>query len=181
MMNNPYRKKAASEPKAASASDKNKTKTKIDPLDGILEKLRPFQREAFEFATKGKAFQRQWADSSSDTFEYDPNLLGQGKILLADEMGLGKTISSLAIMTAYRDEWPLLILCPASLRHMWPCEIERFLPSIPPSAVYVVGGFDDAGFLSRRDRIQIVVATYSLSCKHARPRHVYCRNSTFSA
>lgn len=80
-------------------------------------------------------------------------------------MGLGKTVTSLAIMTQYRQEWPLLILCPASLRHTWPCEIEKFLPSLPASAIYVVSGFDDADFLDnpvKKKQIQIVVATYSL-------------------
>ena len=65
-------------------------------------------------------------------------------------------------MAHYRTEWPLLILCPASLRHTWPAEIETFLPEIPPAAVYVVSGFDDADFFSRRKSLQIVVATYSL-------------------
>lgn len=65
-------------------------------------------------------------------------------------------------MTNYMDEWPLLILCPASLRHTWPAEIEKFLPTLPSSAVYVVSGFDDTAFLKRRAEIKIVVATYSL-------------------
>ena len=65
-------------------------------------------------------------------------------------------------MAHYQTEWPLLILCPASLRHTWPAEIETFLPEIPPAAVYVVSGFDDADFFSRRTSLQIVIATYSL-------------------
>jgi SWI/SNF-related matrix-associated actin-dependent regulator 1 of chromatin subfamily A len=76
-----------------------------------------------------------------------------------------KTVTSLAIMLAYQHEWPLLILCPASLRYTWPAEIETFYPTIPHSAIYVVKGFDDCDFLSniqKKSRIQIVVATYSL-------------------
>jgi SWI/SNF-related matrix-associated actin-dependent regulator of chromatin subfamily A-like protein 1 len=65
-------------------------------------------------------------------------------------------------MAHYQHEWPLLILCPASLRHTWPAEIEKFIPELPPSAVHVVSGFDDADFYARRGSIQIVVATYSL-------------------
>ena len=85
-------------------------------------------------------------------------------------------------MTYYQTEWPLLILCPASLRYTWPSEIEKFLPQIPPSAVYVCKGFQDVGFLDsssssssnpkkkggkaagpkiRRD-LRVVVVTYSL-------------------
>jgi SNF2 family DNA or RNA helicase len=137
-------------------------------LERILEKLRPFQREAFEFATKGTTYSRQWASDDArkpQTEPLDQNLIGKGRILLADEMGLGKTVTSLAIMTYYMKEWPLLILCPASLRHTWPAEIEKFLPSLPASAIYVVSGFEDADFYAnerKRSRIKIVVATYSL-------------------
>ena len=50
-------------------------------------------------------------------------------------------------------------------RYTWPAEIEKFYPSLPHSAVYVVKGFDDCDFYSnptKRSRIQIVIATYSL-------------------
>ena len=123
-------------------------------LREVLPKLRPFQREAYDFAIGEK--------SSSKSNNKPRNL---GKILLADEMGLGKTVTSLAIMAKYRDEWPLLILCPASLRHIWPNEIEKWFPSLPSDHIYVVSGFDDADFYdnpSKRKRIEIVVATYSL-------------------
>jgi SWI/SNF-related matrix-associated actin-dependent regulator 1 of chromatin subfamily A len=46
-----------------------------------------------------------------------------------------------------------------------PGEIEKFIPSLPPSSIYVVSGFDDADFYenkSKRSKIQIVIATYSL-------------------
>ena len=76
-------------------------------------------------------------------------------------MGLGKTVTSLAIMLKYHSEWPLLILCPSSLRYMWPNEIEKFIPSLPSSSVYVVSGFDDVDFVQRK-KVQIVVASYSL-------------------
>lgn len=118
---------------------------KNDDLDALLERLRPFQREGFDFATKG-------TDS-------------RGRLLIADEMGLGKTVTSLAIMLAFKSEWPLLILCPASLRYTWPSEIEKFYPWMPHSDVYVVKGFDDCDFYSnphKRERIKVVIATYSL-------------------
>mmetsp|Transcript_14620 Transcript_14620/g.31495 ORF Transcript_14620/g.31495 Transcript_14620/m.31495 type:complete len:1097 (+) Transcript_14620:143-3433(+) len=130
---------------AAAATTSTGTTSSSPELDGILSKLRPFQREGFRFATEDKK--------------------SKGRVLLAFEMGLGKSVTSLAIMAQYMSEWPLLILCPASLRHIWPAEIEKFIPSLPPSAVYVVSGFDDADFYSnpnKRNRIRIVVATYSL-------------------
>lgn len=141
-------------------------------LDRILRQLRPFQRQAYQFATRGsngvassneKRAVAKKADAHSSSQE--ESLLGDGRLLLCDEMGLGKSVTSLAIMMHYRQEWPLLILCPASLRHTWPAEIEKFLPQLSPSAIYVVQGFDDADFFdnsAKRSKIQIVVATYSL-------------------
>lgn len=141
-------------------------------LSSLLKRLRPFQREAYDFCTKGIISSRQFhtpankRNEKKEPLVYRPEYLGKGRILLADEMGLGKTVTSLAIMAHYRkEEWPLLILCPASLRHTWPGEIEKFIPSLPASSVYVVTGFDDADFYenkAKRDKIQIVVATYSL-------------------
>ncbi len=43
----------------------------------------------------------------------------RGRVLLADDMGLGKTIQSIAIACYYRDEWPLLVVCPSSVRMYW--------------------------------------------------------------
>ncbi|KAG7353456.1 helicase [Nitzschia inconspicua] len=155
------------------ATDKNSA------LERLLKQLRPFQREAYDFATKGIVNTRQDESSGSASdikrktnspVVYDPKLMGQGRLLLADEPGLGKSATSLAIMTHYREEWPLLILCPSSLRFTWPGEIEKFLPELSPSAVYVVQGFDDADFYEnewKRKRIKIVVASYSLLQKRS--------------
>jgi len=38
-------------------------------------------------------------------------------------MGVGKTIQAISISILYRSEWPLLILCPSSLRLTWRDEI----------------------------------------------------------
>ena len=123
-------------------------------LQDILPKLRPFQREAYDFATGGSS------KNGNGTKPRTP-----GKVLIADEMGLGKTLSSLAIMAHYRDEWPLLVLCPASLKNIWPSEIEKWFPSLPSDHIYVVSGFDDSDFYDnprKRKKIEIVVASYSL-------------------
>ncbi len=139
-------------------------------LDVLLQKLRPFQKEGYEFATSTR--KSTSTDESGRGHGHGHGHEnggggggGDGRILLADEMGLGKTVTSLAIMLAYKDEWPLLILCPASLRYTWPAEIEKFYPSLPTTAVYIVKGFDDCDFYSnsnKRSRIKIVIATYSL-------------------
>jgi len=62
----------------------------------ILKALLPFQRTGVEFV-----------------------LARQGRALIADDMGLGKTIQALAIMQEYHQDWPLLVICPSSLRLTW--------------------------------------------------------------
>lgn len=42
-----------------------------------------------------------------------------GCVLIGDEMGLGKTFQGLSIASFYSEDWPLLIVCPSSLRHSW--------------------------------------------------------------
>jgi SWI/SNF-related matrix-associated actin-dependent regulator 1 of chromatin subfamily A len=53
-----------------------------------------------------------------------------GRILLGDEMGVGKTIQAIAIMYLFKAEWPLLILCPSSLKYTWRDELMNWLPTL---------------------------------------------------
>jgi len=43
----------------------------------------------------------------------------EGRVLIADEMGLGKSIQALGVSLYYQKEWPLLIVCPASVKPAW--------------------------------------------------------------
>lgn len=52
----------------------------------------------------------------------------KGRILLADEPGLGKTIQAIAIACCYKPDWPVLVICPSSVRPMWAREWERWGP-----------------------------------------------------
>ena len=54
----------------------------------------------------------------------------KGRILLADEMGVGKTIQAIGISLLYKENWPVLIICPASLKFVWRNEILRWIPDI---------------------------------------------------
>ena len=42
-----------------------------------------------------------------------------GRILIGDEMGVGKTIQAIGISYVFKDDWPLLIVCPSSLVFNW--------------------------------------------------------------
>ena len=42
-----------------------------------------------------------------------------GRGLIADDMGLGKTLQAIAVMSYYREDWPLLVVCPSSVKGVW--------------------------------------------------------------
>ncbi|CAI2377978.1 unnamed protein product [Moneuplotes crassus] len=51
-----------------------------------------------------------------------------GRILLGDEMGVGKTLQAICIGVVYHSDWPLLILCPSSLKLNWQDELLKWVP-----------------------------------------------------
>ena len=62
-----------------------------------------------------------------------------GRCLIADEMGLGKTLQAIMLAYQYVSEWPLLIICPSSLRFVWREQLSRWLGGlIEPGDVHVV-------------------------------------------
>lgn len=54
-------------------------------------------------------------------------ILRGGRLLCGDEMGLGKTLTALAVTFQYREEWPVLVICPPTLRHQWRSQILHWL------------------------------------------------------
>ena len=65
-------------------------------LKSLLEKLRPFQREAFEFATSTKSIESKssFTKKKNDVVSHDNH---RGRILLADEMVCREFSSSLQL------------------------------------------------------------------------------------
>ncbi|XP_053452761.1 DNA annealing helicase and endonuclease ZRANB3 isoform X1 [Nycticebus coucang] len=98
-------------------------------LDILPDKLRanllPFQKEGITFA-----------------------LRRDGRCMVADEMGLGKTIQAISIAYFYKEEWPLLIVVPSSLRYPWTEEIEKWIPELSPEEVNVIQNKTDVGGIS---------------------------------
>ncbi|CAN8063132.1 unnamed protein product [Agarophyton chilense] len=83
-------------------------KTSLDEILPPLmcEKLMQFQWEGVNFALKRG-----------------------GRCLIGDDMGLGKTLQAIAVARIYMTNWPLLIICPSSLRINWKEELLNWLGS----------------------------------------------------
>ncbi|CAI2382484.1 unnamed protein product [Moneuplotes crassus] len=52
-----------------------------------------------------------------------------GRAIIGDEMGVGKTIQAIATAYVYKEDWPVLVICPSSLKHIWKYEILKWLSS----------------------------------------------------
>eukprot|EP00884_Botryococcus_braunii_P002065 jgi/Botrbrau1/1185/Bobra.0162s0066.1 len=98
-------------------------------------------------------------------FQKDGVLFGlqrSGRILIADEMGVGKTLQAIALVSCYMEEWPVLVVAPASLRLIWAEELEKWLPChVRPSAMHVIEGRADR-IRPGVDKYQIVITSYEM-------------------
>ncbi|KAI5750295.1 hypothetical protein M8J76_014421 [Diaphorina citri] len=103
----------------------------------LLDSLYPFQKTGIQFGVSKN-----------------------GRCIIADDMGLGKTIQALGIADYYREDWPLLIMCPASMRFQWDEEIRTHLPHVPGSSIYVINSGKDE-FVDP----MVVITSYDLMTK----------------
>lgn len=56
---------------------------------------------------------------------------------IRDEMGLGKTLQAIAIAARYREDWPVLVICPSSVRMSWANEFMKWL-DIPEEDIRII-------------------------------------------
>ncbi|TEB17678.1 hypothetical protein C9890_0496, partial [Perkinsus sp. BL_2016] len=84
----------------------------------------------------------------------------QGRFLIADEMGLGKTLQAIMVAYQYSSEWPLLVVCPSSIRFVWKEQLSRWLGGLidPVTDVQVITKGKE---VPRRDA-KIVIVPYIL-------------------
>lgn len=88
-------------------------------------------------------------------------VLRRGRILIADDMGLGKTIQGIAIAAYYREEWPVLVVTPSSVRFTWKEAFLRWMPSLNQDQVTVlVTGSDSVSPCH-----QVIITSYDLLTK----------------
>ena len=93
---------------------------KIHKLPNNIEKIFVLK----EFRTKPSNLDKIPANLLSQLLPYQKQgilfaLERNGKVMLCDEAGLGKTVQAIGISCCYKDEWPIIVICPASLRQHW--------------------------------------------------------------
>ncbi|NXK87838.1 ZRAB3 endonuclease, partial [Formicarius rufipectus] len=96
----------------------------------LRKKLLPFQEKGILFA-----LQRTETSVLND-------------VPLFSQMGLGKTIQAIAISYYYKNEWPLLIVVPSSLRYPWVDEMEKWIPELSPDDISIIHNKTDIGGIS---------------------------------
>ena len=87
------------------------TKDKQKSIDSLPDKFLSF---LYQFQKDGISF----------------GIQRKGRFLLADEMGVGKSIQAIGVALLYKENWPVLIICPSSLKLVWRDEILKWIPDI---------------------------------------------------
>lgn len=85
-----------------------------------------------------------------------------GRLLLADEMGVGKTIQAIGISAIYKENWPVLVLCPSSLKLAWRDEIINWLTEIVSKKEVQVFKTSKDNF---KEQAKFYVMSYDLSIR----------------
>jgi SWI/SNF-related matrix-associated actin-dependent regulator 1 of chromatin subfamily A len=73
------------------------------------------------------------------------------------DMGLGKTIQAICLAQWFKSDWPLIIVCPSSLRYQWLNSLNRWLPQVSNKDILVIT--DTKEYLSRSP---ITIISYDL-------------------
>lgn len=116
----------------STANDKEIDLTeKLD--EEMIKKMFPFQREGVKFGIRR-----------------------QGRCMIADEMGLGKTVQALGIAGWFKEDWPLIIVCPASVTQTWKNAALRWLSFLREDQIEVA----DSQKSDRFPRCSVIIMSY---------------------
>nr|XP_019958883.1 PREDICTED: DNA annealing helicase and endonuclease ZRANB3 [Paralichthys olivaceus] len=88
------------------------------------------------------------------------------RCMIADEMGLGKTVQAIAVACVFRQEWPLLVVVPSSLKYPWIEELEKWIPELQPGDINLVENKSDTMGIGNS---KVTVLGYGLLTTDARP------------
>ncbi|KTF82382.1 hypothetical protein cypCar_00044895 [Cyprinus carpio] len=81
-------------------------------------------------------------------------------------MGLGKTIQAISVAYIFKQEWPLLIVVPSSLKYPWIEELEKWIPELDPRHINLVESKTDTMSIGTS---KVTILGYGLLTTDARP------------
>jgi SWI/SNF-related matrix-associated actin-dependent regulator 1 of chromatin subfamily A len=144
--------------------------------DHVLHQLAPFQRDAVKFimSNKGRALVADemglgelYLKTAVLTWEvFNPNISPQ--TLQRSVPAVGKTRTAISAAMAYRDDWPVLVVCPSSARHHWQAELLAVLHPdfIEPRDISIVENNNHPVYKGPRDfKYKILIISYHLLSK----------------
>eukprot|EP00803_Ostreobium_quekettii_P008937 evm.model.scf_153.2 EVM.evm.TU.scf_153.2 scf_153:8261-20215(-) len=117
------------------------------PTEAIVQSFRSIKKGLQDDVEHLYSKLPKWLEAMLLPFQREGVRFGlrcRGRCLIGDEMGVGKTLQAIALTSCYKDEWPLLVVAPASLRLVWAEELEKWLPFLRPSQIHLIEGSKDA-------------------------------------
>ncbi|RWS05274.1 SWI/SNF-related matrix-associated actin-dependent regulator of chromatin subfamily A-like protein 1 [Dinothrombium tinctorium] len=113
--------------------------TDIVPNNVILSLLQYRQRQMPQIDLSSKLSSKFL--TSLFAFQKEGIIFGihrNGRVLIADDMGLGKTVQALGLACWYKEDWPLLIVCPSSIRYQWKKSILYWVENVREEDIVVI-------------------------------------------
>lgn len=129
------------------------TVTSVSELDALREAFRFFDstevKKVYEQVLALEKREKAIVPDGKTLYKFQEEgvrwLCGRSNGLLADEMGLGKTIQVIATLNTLESKgenvYPVLIVCPAILKHNWHSELRNWL--IGFKSIQIVNGRSD--------------------------------------
>ncbi|CAJ0844525.1 12665_t:CDS:2 [Entrophospora sp. SA101] len=151
----------------------------LDALESKLKKRNRISKDAASSQVLSRVEKELWEKLLPHQKEGVVEMvIREGRALLSDEQGLGKTMQALTLCSYYRANWPVLIVCPKSVLHVWKEEIITWL-KIPETQIeindgrklknkksnrvnFVICGYErfskESGLLAKNYKFDIVIA-----------------------
>lgn len=97
-----------------------------------VEKQQEMKKNHPSYAISDPNFDQSYLNLKLKLYEYQKagvayGISKNGRFLLGDDMGLGKTPQGIALAAHYRQDWPVLVLAPASLLFNWKKEFMQWM------------------------------------------------------
>ncbi|XP_075210490.1 SWI/SNF-related matrix-associated actin-dependent regulator of chromatin subfamily A-like protein 1 isoform X2 [Lycorma delicatula] len=123
----------------------------------LLRKLPSVSSESIDISCLSPELKKQLYPFQIEGIQFA--ISKNGRCLIADEMGLGKTLQALGVADYYKSQWPLLIVCPSSMRYQWEEEVCKYIPSVPLHMIFIMKSSKD---YIDEDLVKVLIVSYDL-------------------